>query len=118
MMPPIANQSLFGFEREKVDGEQAAAHAKLHQKLAAKAQRAIQKQQEELDKNRRRFAREQKRREKAPDEHAQCGIRWYSRSPQDRALGRYWKHCHLCGQLLIYTSDQNAKPQVCAGRKA
>ncbi len=51
------------------------------------------------------------------DEHAQCGIRWYYRSPRDRDRGSYWTHCHACGQALIYTSDPNARPQVCAGHK-
>src|SRR5580704_3791349 len=90
----------------------AAAYDKLQAKLAAKAQRAILKQQAELDKSRRRFKREQKRKERTPDEHAQCGIRYYCRSPLNVALGNYWKHCHDCGQLLVYTSDPNAKAQV------
>jgi hypothetical protein len=117
MKPSTVDQSLFTFEQETVDAVRAVAYAKLQTKLAAKAQRAILKRQAELDKASRRFKREQKRKEKTPDEHAQCGIRWYCRSPQNLALGNYWKHCHACGQLLIYTSDPDAKPQVCAGRK-
>jgi len=112
------SQSLLGFEQAAVDAENSAAYARLQAKLAERAQRAILKRQAELEKDRRRFIREQKRKEKASDEHAQCGIRWYSRSPLNRALGNYWKHCHGCGQPLIYTSDPNAKPQVCKGRKA
>jgi hypothetical protein len=64
----------------------------------------------------RRLAREAARRERTPDEHAQCGIHWYCRSPRDRARGTYWTHCRACGQVLIYTSDPNAKPQKCKGR--
>lgn len=113
----MSGQSLFTFEQAVVNTELAAVHAKLQAKLAAQAQRAILKRQAELDKNRRRFKREQKRKEKTPDEYAQCGIRWYCRSPKNVAIGNYWQHCHDCGQRLIYTSDPNAKPQVCAGRK-
>ena len=117
MKTPFTGQSLFAFEQAVVDTEQAAVRARLQAKLAAKAQRAILKRQAEIDKNRRRFKREQKRKDKTPDEYAQCGIRWYCRSPLDRALGRYQKHCLACGQLLIYSSDPAAKPQECADRK-
>lgn len=117
MNTSFADQSLFTFEQAVVDAKQAADYAKVQAKLAAQAQRAILKRQAEIDKNYRRFKREQKRKDKTPDEHAQCGLRWYFRSPHNVALGNYWKHCHDCGQLLIYTSDRNAKPQVCAGRK-
>jgi len=112
-----APQSLLSFEQATVDAELAAANAKLQAKLAAKAQRAILKRQEELDKMTHRVMRDHARKQRTPDEHAQCGIRWYCRSPRDRERGCYWTHCHACGQALIYTSDPNAKPQVCAGRK-
>jgi len=111
------SQTLLSFEQAQVDAEEAAAYAKLQAKLAAKAQRAIQKHQEELDKMSRRLTRQFAQRERTPDEHAQCGIRWYCRSARDRARGNYWTHCHACGQALIYTTDPNAKPQVCAGRR-
>ena len=111
------SQSLLAFEQAAVDVELAAANAKLQAKLAAKAQRAILKRQAELDKMSRRLVRDYARKQRTPDEHAQCGIRWYCRSPQERDRGSYWTHCHLCGQALIYTSDPDAKPQVCAGRK-
>jgi hypothetical protein len=117
MITPAGCQSLFAFEQAAVDAAQASAHAKLQAKLSAKAQRAILKRQAELDKANRRFKRDEKRKGKTPDEYAQCGIRWYCRSPHNVALGNYWTNCHACGQLLIYTSDPNAKPQVCAGRK-
>ena len=45
---------------------------------------------------------------------AQCGINWYNRR---RDAGIYWTHCKSCGQLLHYTDDKTAKPQICAGRK-
>jgi hypothetical protein len=60
----------------------------------------------------------QARNYRTPDEHAQCGIRWYCRSPKDRDSGAYWHNCHACGQPLIYTSDPNAKPQVCKATTA
>ena len=118
MNPSASGQSLFNFEQAIVDAGVAAAVARQQAKLAAEAQRAILKRQAEIDKSYRRFKRTEKRKERTPDEHAQCGIRHYSRSPRNVALGNYWKHCHDCGQLLIYTSDPNAKPQICAGRKA
>jgi hypothetical protein len=31
--------------------------------------------------------------------------------------GTYWHNCHTCGQPLIYTSDPDAKPQECKGRR-
>lgn len=117
MKAPAAGQSLFAFEQTVADAKDAAAQAKLQAKLAAQAQRAILKRQAELDKIGRRVMRECKRRERTPDEYARCGIRWYCRSPRDRAIGCYWMHCHTCGQALIYTSDPNAPPQVCAGRR-
>jgi hypothetical protein len=111
------NQSLLSFEQATVDAEQLASAARTNAKLAAKAQRAILKRQAELDKMSRRFARDTARKQRTPDEHAQCGIRWYCRSPRDRERGCYWTHCHACGQALIYTADPNAKPQECAGRR-
>ncbi len=103
-------QSLFTFEQAQVDAEQAAAQARLDAKLAAKAERQNRKRREELDKMSRRLAREAAYRKKHPPGHAQCGIRWYP-------AGSGWTHCHDCGQALIYTTDPNAKPQVCKGRK-
>ena len=111
------NQSLLFFEQAQVDAELIAANAKLQAKLAARAQRAIQKRQAELDKMSRRLSRQMAQRERTPDEHAQCGIRWYCRSARDRARGNYWTHCHACGQALVYTSDPNATPQECKGRR-
>ena len=116
-MRNFASQSLLAFEQITVDAELAAAAAKLQAKLAAKTQRAVLKRQAELDKMHRRSDREYARKQRTPDEHAQCGIRWYCRSPRDRDRGCSWTHCHACGQALVYTSDPNAKPQVCAGRK-
>lgn len=112
------NQSFLTFEQATLDAEQAAANAKLQAKLAAKAQRDILKRQAELDKLCRRVMRDHARKQRTPDEHAQCGIRWYCRSARDRERGSYWTHCHACGQSLIYTSDPNAKPQECNPRKS
>lgn len=98
-------QFLMPFEQAIVDGEQAAIEAK----HAAKA-RADAKQKEESEKLSRRLAREAAYRRKHPPAYAQCGINWYP-------AGSGWTHCHKCGQLLIYTTDPNAKPQVCAGRR-
>ena len=111
------SQSLLSFEQATVDAELAALSRRSAAKADAKAQRAILKRQAELDNMTRRLARDQVRKQRTPDEHAQCGIRWYCRSPRDRDRGCYWTHCHACGQALIYTSDPNTKPQVCAGRK-
>ncbi len=58
----------------------------------------------------RRLAREAAYRRKHPPGFAQCGINWYP-------AGSGWTHCHKCGQPLIYTTDRDAKPQVCAGRR-
>jgi len=121
-----APQSFFGFEQVVVDAERAAATAqreadlaaataKLNAKLAEQAQRAIRKRQEEMDKNTRRWKREEATRKRNDILVAQCGINWYSRR---RDAGIFWTHCKTCGQLLHYTDDKNAKPQVCAGRKA
>ena len=108
-------QSFLGFEQSTQDAELAAANASLQAKLAAQAQRAIRKRQAEMDKNTRRWKREEKARAKNDTLTAQCGINWYSRR---RDAGIFWTHCRTCGQELIYTDDPNAKPQVCAGRKS
>jgi hypothetical protein len=68
---------------------------------------------------------------KHPPGHAQCGIRWTTireansplgasivwRAWEANPAGSGWTHCHACGQALIYTTDPNAQPQVCAGRR-
>jgi len=121
-------QDLMFFETEavaieaaKCEAQRAAERHEREAKAAAKVLRqiAIEKAKAErvarADDWRRRTA--QARTYKTPDEHAQCGIRWYCRSQKDRDTGCYWHNCHACGQRLIYTSDSNAKPQVCAGRK-
>lgn len=84
------NQSFLAFEQTTVDAERAAANAqreadlaaadaRLQAKLAAQAQRAIRKRQEELEKNSRRWKREEAYRKKNDTLTAQCGINWYSR---------------------------------------
>jgi hypothetical protein len=108
-------QAFFGFEQSQQDAELATSAAKLQAKLAAQAQRAIRKRQEEIDKNTRRWKREEKARAKNDILIAQCGINWYSRR---RDAGIFWTHCRTCGQELIYTDDRDAKPQVCKGRKS
>ena len=110
----MTSQSFLGFEQATQDAELAAANARLQAKLAAQAQRAIRKRQEEMDKNTRRWKREEATRKRNDILVAQCGINWYSRR---RDAGIYWTHCKTCGQWLHYTDDKNAKPQVCAGRK-
>jgi hypothetical protein len=123
------NQDLMFFEAEAVAVEAAKCEAqraaerhereaKAAAKVLLKARRDKRKAEEEAAKSHRRFERDTARRFKTPTEHAQCGIRWYCRSPKDIATGSYWHNCHACGQPLIYTSDPNAKPQVCAGRKS
>ena len=109
-MKHLASQSLFGFEQATVDAELAAANAKLQAKAAAAQARAEAKRKEESEKLSRRLARETAYRAKHPPGHAQCGINWYP-------AGSAWTHCHKCGQTLLYTTDPNAKPQVCAGRR-
>ena len=113
--PMTPAQSFLGFEQSTQDAELAAANASLQAKLAAQAQRAIRKRQAEMDKNTRRWKREEKARAKNDTLTAQCGINWYSRR---RDAGIFWTHCKTCGQVLHYTDDPNAKPQVCAGRKS
>ena len=121
----IADQSFFGFEQATVDAERAeanakreadlaAATAKLNAKLAEQAQRAIRKRQEEMDKNTRRWKREEAARKRNDTLTAQCGINWYSRR---RDAGIYWTHCKTCGQLLQYPDDPKPNPQECVGRK-
>ncbi len=107
-------QSFLTFEQQTRDAELTAANAKLQAKLAEQAQRAIRKRQEEMAKNNRRWKREEASRKRNDILVAQCGINWYSRR---RDAGIYWTHCKTCGQLLHYTDDKTAKPQVCAGRK-
>ncbi len=94
-------QTLLSFEQAIVDAKQAA-------KEAAAQAKAEAKRKEESEKLSRRLAREAAYRAKHPPGHAQCGINWYP-------AGSGWTHCHKCGQALIYTTDPNAKPQVCAG---
>jgi len=118
------NQDLMPFEAEAVAAEAAKCEvqraaerhereAKAATKAIADSQREKRKAEEEAAKSHRRFARDAARHFKTPTEHAQCGIRWYCRSPKDIASGSFWHNCHACGQPLIYTSDPDAKPQVC-----
>ncbi|HWQ92759.1 MAG TPA: hypothetical protein VN673_13875 [Clostridia bacterium] len=97
-------QTLLLFEQQLRDAEQAA-------KAAVAQARADAKRKEESEKLSRRLARQAAYRRKHPPGHAQCGIRWYP-------AGSGWTHCHDCGQPLVYTTDPNAKPQVCAGRRS
>ena len=69
-------QSFLGFEQQTLDAELAAAAAKLQAKLAEQAQRAIRKRQEEMDKNTRRWKREEAARKRNDTLTAQCGINW------------------------------------------
>lgn len=110
----MTSQSFLAFEQQTRDAELAAANAKLQAKLAEQAQRAIRKRQEEMAKNNRRWKREEAMRKRNDTLTARCGINWYSRR---RDAGIYWTHCKTCGQLLHYTDDKDAKPQICAGRK-
>jgi hypothetical protein len=121
-------QELMPFEAEaqaieaaKCEAQRAAERhereAKQAAKVLLKTQRDQRKREEEAAKSRRRFQRDTARRMKTPMEHAQCGINWYCRSMNEIMRGTYWHCCHVCGQPLIYTSDPNAKPQVCKGRK-
>ena len=104
------SQSLFTFEQTQVSSELAAAQAQAAAKAAAAQAKADAKAKEESDKSTRRLMRAAAYAQKHPPGHAQCGIRWYP-------AGSGWTHCHACGQALVYTSDPNAKPQVCAGRR-
>jgi hypothetical protein len=97
--------------------EQHEREAKQAARILAKIQREKRQAEEEIAKNHRRFQRASAHKYRSPDEHAQCGIRWYCRSPRDRDTGTYWKNCHACGQPLIYTADRDAKPQTCAASR-
>jgi len=119
-------QDLMPFEAEtvaaeaaKCEAQRAAERHEREAKQAAKILAALQRQkrkaEEEMDKNTRRWKREEAARKRNDLLVAQCGINWYSRR---RDAGIYWTHCKTCGQLLHYSDDRNAKPQVCAGRKA
>jgi hypothetical protein len=118
------NQDLMPFEAaavaleaEKCAAQRAAEQHEHDAKAAAKVLLQIARQKIKAEKQaktedwRRRTS--QARSYRTPDEHAQCGIRWYCRSQKDRDTGCYWHNCHKCGQKLIYTTDPNAKPQVC-----
>ncbi len=108
------SQTFLFFEQQVRDVEQAARDAalaaRIAAKAAAKAQREERKRKEESEKLSRRLAREAAYRAKHPPGNAQCGINWYP-------AGSGWTHCHKCGQALIYTTDSNAKPQECKGRR-
>ncbi len=103
------NQTFLSFEQQIRDAEQAALDARRAAKEAAAKARAEAKQKEEREKSLRRLMREAAYRRKHPPGSAQCGINWYP-------AGSGWTHCHKCGQPLIYTTDPNAKPQVCNPR--
>jgi hypothetical protein len=122
------HQSLMPFEAAAVAEESAKCEAqraaeqhereaKQAARVLAKIQRDKRKAEEEAAESHRRFQRATAQKYRTPDEHAQCGIRWYCRSQKDRDAGTYWKNCHACGQPLIYTSDRDAKPQVCRGKQ-
>ncbi len=104
------SQTFLFFEQQTRDAEQAAIDAKHAAKEAAAKARAEVKRKEESEKLSRRLAREAAYRRKHPPGFAQCGINWYP-------AGSGWTHCHACGQPLIYTTDPNAKPQVCKPRR-
>jgi hypothetical protein len=104
------SQTFLFFEQEILDAEQAALDAKRAAKEAATKARADAKEKEEREKSTRRLMRADAYRRKHPPGFAQCGINWYP-------AGSGWTHCHKCGQALVYTTDPNAKPQVCAGRR-
>jgi hypothetical protein len=125
----MTSQSFLAFEQETRAAELAAEtlaraartaaerherEAKAAAKILAARQRQQRKAEEEMAKNTRRWKREEATRKRNDIIVAQCGINWYSRR---RDAGIYWTHCKTCGQLLHYTDDKNAKPQICAGRK-
>jgi hypothetical protein len=91
-MKHTASQSLMPFEQAIIDAEQAATEAKRAAKEAA-----VSHARPPTAGSTRRG-------------HAQCGIRWYP-------AGSGWTHCHICGQALIYTTDRDAKPRECPGRR-
>jgi hypothetical protein len=122
------NQELMPFEAEAQASEELARAARTaaeqHEREAKAAQKVLlqaardkikAEKQARADDWRRRMAA--RRNYTTPDEHAQCGIHWYCRSPKDRDTGAYWRHCVRCGQPLIYTSDRHATPQACKGQK-
>ena len=104
------SQTFLFFEQQSRDAEQAAIDAKRAAKEAAAKARADAKQKEEREKSMRRLMREAAYRRKHPPGSAQCGINWYP-------AGSGWTHCHKCGQALIYTTDRDAKPRACPGRR-
>jgi len=108
------SQTFLSFEQQARDAEQemarAARTAKRAAKEAAAKARAEAKRKEESEKLSRRLAREAAYRRKHPPGFAQCGINWYP-------AGSGWTHCHKCGQALIYTTDRDAKPRECPGRR-
>ena len=121
----MTTQNLMPFEAEacaieaaKCEAQRAAEQhereAKQAAKILADRQRELRKAEEEMAKNTRRWKREEATRKRNDILVAQCGINWYSRR---RDAGIYWTHCKTCGQLLHYTDDKDAKPQICAGRK-
>ncbi|MEY4385012.1 MAG: hypothetical protein RLY20_295 [Verrucomicrobiota bacterium] len=121
----MSDQSLMFFEADavaaeaaKCEAQRAAEQHEREAKQAAKILAALARQkrkaEEETEKNRRRWKREEAYRKRHDILVAQCGINWYSRR---RDAGIYWTHCRTCGQHLIYTDDRDAKPQECKGRK-
>ena len=121
----MTTQNLMPFEAEtvaieaaKCEAQRAAEQHEREAKAAAnvllKAQREQRKAEEEIAKNTCRWKRAELTRAKNDTLTAQWGINWYSRR---RDAGIYWTHCKSCGQLLHYTDNKNAKPQICAGRK-
>ena len=104
------SQTFLFFEQQTRDAEQAAIDAKHAAKEAAATARAEAKRKEESEKLSRRLAREAAYRRKHPPGSAQCGINWYP-------AGSGWTHCHKCGQALVYTTDRDAKPRECPGRR-
>jgi len=127
-MSPI-NQSLLSFEQVTVDAEESARAARTaaeqHERESKAAAKVLLQAARDKIKAEKQAKTEDWRRKtsqartyRTPHEHAQCGIRWYCRSPKDIANGSYWHNCHACGQPLIYTSDPNTKPQLCKAATA
>lgn len=75
-------------------------------KAAKKAAREARRAEEQILKDRRRWAREARAKLKNPPGFAQCGINYY---PTNSG----WTRCRTCGQPLIYTTDPHAAPQIC-----
>ena len=127
----MRSQTFLFFEQEILDAEQTALDVKRAAKEAAAKARADAKEKEEREKSTRRLMREAEYRRKHPPGHAQCGINWTTireanvipRAPilwrawEANPAGSGWTHCHKCGQALIYTTDRDAKPQVCPGHR-